>query len=125
MHVFAYTKPHIYAVFYTSLSMKNYGFLSFWCQNGATEDARCLHGLFLHECKKKRMPTVRQASAAQNCWIFNNRRFAVFINSVSLIDKEHMADVPRASHDWGPGLPPVRREGELKWAVLIDLTHRF
>ena len=24
----------------------------------------------------------------------------------------------------GPGLSPVRREGELKWAVLIDLTHR-
>lgn len=38
--------------------MKNYGFLSFWCQNGATEDAGCLHGLFLHEATKKGCPPL-------------------------------------------------------------------
>ena len=54
MHVFRYTKPHIYAVFCTSLSMKNYGFLIFWCQNGATEYAGCLHVFCMHvsECRQ-------------------------------------------------------------------------
>lgn len=46
--VFACTKPHIYAVFCSSLSMKKYGFLIFWCQNGATEDVRCLHDFCMH-----------------------------------------------------------------------------
>lgn len=41
--VFRIVKPHKYAVFLTSLVTKNYGFLSFWCQNGATEYAGCLH----------------------------------------------------------------------------------
>ena len=64
MDVFVYTKPHIYAVFYTSIIFKNHAFLK---KVGHKVGHKNMHES-VHACIKaqKKMPTIRQASAAQN-----------------------------------------------------------